>query len=124
MLDNSKKYKLSLSISSRQDEDEIRSENKAEMLLPFDEIAEAMQNSVVHYNLEPLETFKQCEDLKPLKSQTTAATKTQLNMINQRTKVSIIGAISLVMTVVAGALAIPLQVNLPLNSSFLKLSWR
>ena len=58
MLDNSKKYKLSLSISSRQDEDEIRSENKAEMLLPFDEIAEAMQNSVVHYNLEPLETFK------------------------------------------------------------------
>lgn len=55
----------------------------------------------------------------------TAATKTPFAIINHpATKVSVIGIICIFLAVVTGAAAVPLQVHLPLQSSFLKLSWR
>ena len=59
------------------------------------------------------------------KSLTTAATKTPFPALNNViNKVSVIGVVCLVLAVITGAGAVPLQVHLPLKSSFLKISWR
>ena len=94
--------------------------------MPFDEIAEVLQSSLKKEDLNFYDIDKASDygKVHGLKSQTTAATKTQLISPSKATKISIVGIVCLVLTVVTGALAIPLQLHLPLNSSFLKLSWR
>lgn len=100
---------------------------------PFDEIQELKVNNSL-YNEEDRNDregslmegmLKQPKFNFTRKSLTTAATKTPMvNLNNSINKFSILGIVCLVLAVVTGAGAVPLQVHLPLKSSFLKLSWR